>query len=37
MPLWKIRHPAGACTAEEKKRFAGAITQVCEAVPIPRF
>ena len=37
MPLRKIHHPAGACTAEEKKEFAEAITRVYQAVPIPRF
>ena len=37
MPLWKIHHPAGAYTAEEKKEFAEAITRVYDAIPIPRF
>ena len=37
MPLWKIHHPAGAYTPEEKKEFAEAITRVYQAVPIPRF
>ena len=37
MPLWKIHHPVDAYTAADKKEFAGAITQVYDAVPIPRF
>jgi phenylpyruvate tautomerase PptA (4-oxalocrotonate tautomerase family) len=37
MPLWKIHHPAGEYSVDDKKAFAGAITQVYEAVPIPRF
>jgi phenylpyruvate tautomerase PptA (4-oxalocrotonate tautomerase family) len=37
MPLWKIHHPAGAYSLEDKNQFAEAITQVYEAVPIPRF
>ena len=37
MPLWKIHHPVGAYTAEDKKEFAEAITRVYDAVPIPRF
>src|ERR1700731_2942926 len=37
MPLWKIHHPAGAYSPEDKNEFAEAITQVYEAVPIPRF
>ena len=35
MPLWKIHHPVGAYSLEDKNEFAGAITQVYEAVPIP--
>jgi phenylpyruvate tautomerase PptA (4-oxalocrotonate tautomerase family) len=37
MPLWKINHPAGAYTAEDKKEFAEAITRVYDAIPIPKF
>jgi phenylpyruvate tautomerase PptA (4-oxalocrotonate tautomerase family) len=37
MPFWKIHHPAGAYTPEEKKEFSEAITRVYEAIPIPRF
>lgn len=37
MPLWKIHHPVGAYTPEDKKEFAEAITRVYEAVPIARF
>jgi phenylpyruvate tautomerase PptA (4-oxalocrotonate tautomerase family) len=37
MPLWKIHHPAGEYSVDDKKGFAGAITQVYDAVPIPRF
>jgi phenylpyruvate tautomerase PptA (4-oxalocrotonate tautomerase family) len=28
MPLWKIHHPVGAYTPEDKKEFAEAITRV---------
>ena len=37
MPLWKIHHPVDAYTPADKKEFAGAITAVYDAVPIPRF
>jgi phenylpyruvate tautomerase PptA (4-oxalocrotonate tautomerase family) len=37
MPLWKIHHPVGAYSLEDKNEFAEAITQVYEAGPIPRF
>ena len=37
MPLWKIHHPVGAYTSEDKKQFSAAITSIYEAVPIPRF
>jgi phenylpyruvate tautomerase PptA (4-oxalocrotonate tautomerase family) len=37
MPLWKIHHPVGAYTPEEKKEFAEAITRVYDAIPIPKF
>jgi hypothetical protein len=37
MPLWKIHHPVGAYTSEDKKLFSAAITSIYEAVPIPRF
>jgi hypothetical protein len=35
MPLWKIHHPVGAYSLEDKNEFAEAITQVYEAVPSP--
>ena len=37
MPLWKIHHPAGEYSDEDKQAFSEAITRVYEAVPIPRF
>ena len=37
MPLWKIYHPAGAYTPQEKREFSDAITRVYAAAPIPRF
>jgi phenylpyruvate tautomerase PptA (4-oxalocrotonate tautomerase family) len=37
MPLWKIHHPVGAYTDEDKGEFSEAITKVYEGVPIPRF
>lgn len=37
MPLWKVYHPAGAFTAEDKKKLAHEITQVYAGIPIPKF
>lgn len=37
MPLWKIYHPVGAFTAEDKKKLADEVTNVYASVPIPRF
>ena len=37
MPLWKIHHPAGEYSDEDKKAFSEAVTRVYEAVPIPKF
>jgi phenylpyruvate tautomerase PptA (4-oxalocrotonate tautomerase family) len=37
MPLWKIYHPVGAFTAEDKKKLAQEVTEVYASVPIPRF
>jgi phenylpyruvate tautomerase PptA (4-oxalocrotonate tautomerase family) len=37
MPLWKIYHPVGAYTSEDKKQFSEAITSIYEAIPIPKF
>jgi phenylpyruvate tautomerase PptA (4-oxalocrotonate tautomerase family) len=37
MPLWKIHHPVGAYTSEDKKQFSSAITSIYEAIPIPKF
>lgn len=34
MPLWKIHHPVGAYTDEDKGEFSEAITKVYEGVPI---
>ncbi|GJF06207.1 hypothetical protein PSD17_51550 [Pseudonocardia sp. D17] len=37
MPLWKIHHPVGAYSADDKKQFSDAITEVYTSIPIPRF
>lgn len=37
MPLWKVYHPAGAYTEQDKKEFSQRITEIYSAVPIPRF
>lgn len=37
MPLWKIYHPAGSFTAEDKKKLSDRITDVYASVPIPKF
>ena len=37
MPLWKIYHPAGAFTAEDKKALSRQVTGIYARIPIPRF
>lgn len=37
MPLWKIYHPVGAYSAQDKADFAETITDLYAQVPIPRF
>ena len=39
MPLWKVYHPAGAFTAEDKKALAkrGDEGGVLRGIPLPRF
>ena len=37
MPLWKIYHPAGAYTAEDKKGLSERITSLYAQVPLPTF
>jgi len=37
MPLWKIHHPAGAYSSEDRRGFSTAITSLYEAIPIPKF
>ena len=37
MPLWKVYHPAGAFTAEDKKALAKRVTEVYASVPLPKF
>ncbi len=36
IPLWKVYHPAGAFTAEDKKALAKQVTEVY-AMAIPKF
>ena len=37
MPLWKVYHPVGAFTAEDKKARAKRVTEVYASIPIPKF
>jgi hypothetical protein len=37
MPLWKVYHPAGAYTAEDKKMLSEGVTGLYAGVPIPKF
>ena len=37
MPLWKVYHPVGAFTAEDKKALAKRVTEVYAQIPIPKF
>ena len=37
MPLWKVYHPVGAFTADDKKALAKRVTEVYAQVPIPKF
>ena len=37
MPLWKVYHPVGAFTAEDKKKLAKRVTEVYASIPIPKF
>jgi phenylpyruvate tautomerase PptA (4-oxalocrotonate tautomerase family) len=37
MPLWKVHHPVGAYSEDDKKEFAQAITGIYTQIPIPAF
>ena len=37
MPLWKVYHPAGAYSAQDKKEFAEKVTAMYSRIPIPKF
>ena len=37
MPLWKVYHPVGAYTREDKHTFAKRITDIYSQVPLPKF
>lgn len=37
MPLWKVYHPVGAFTAEDKRELAKRVTEMYASVPIPKF
>ena len=37
MPLWKIYHPVGAYSAQDKKEFAEKVTAMYSRIPIPKF
>ncbi len=37
MPLWKVYHPDGAYTAQDKKDLSERVTSLYASVPIPKF
>jgi phenylpyruvate tautomerase PptA (4-oxalocrotonate tautomerase family) len=37
MPLWKVYHPVGAYSREDKHTFATRITDIYSQVPLPKF
>jgi len=37
MPLWKVYHPVGAYSAQDKKEFAEKVTEMYSRIPIPKF
>jgi len=37
MPLWKVYHPEGLYTAEDKKALAVRITNIYASIPLPKF
>ena len=37
MPLWKVYHPVGAYSAQDKKEFAEKVTAMYSGIPIPKF
>jgi len=37
MPLWKVYHPVGAYSAQDKKEFAETVTAMYSRIPIPKF
>jgi phenylpyruvate tautomerase PptA (4-oxalocrotonate tautomerase family) len=37
MPLWKVYHPVGAFSAEDKRNLAKQVTDVYARIPIPKF
>jgi phenylpyruvate tautomerase PptA (4-oxalocrotonate tautomerase family) len=37
MPLWKVYHPVGAYSAQDKKEFAEKVTAMYSRIPIPKF
>lgn len=37
MPLWKVYHPAGAFTAEDKQKLAQQVTEIYAGIPLPKF
>lgn len=37
MPFWKIYHPVGAYTADDKRELSEHVTNLYAQIPIPRF
>ncbi|THJ20177.1 MAG: 4-oxalocrotonate tautomerase [Nitrospira sp. CG24E] len=37
MPLWKVYHPVGAFTTEDKNALAKRVTEVYASIPLPKF
>ena len=37
MPLWKVYHPVGAYSVQDKREFAEKVTEMYSRIPIPKF
>jgi Putative oxalocrotonate tautomerase enzyme len=37
MPLWKVYHPVGAYSVQDKKEFAEKVTEMYSRIPIPEI
>jgi phenylpyruvate tautomerase PptA (4-oxalocrotonate tautomerase family) len=37
MPLWKVYHPEGLYTADDKQALSASITNIYASIPLPKF